>query len=135
MKKIEAIFGNEETGLQWSWDRDKLVTNWCNSRNIKFKEFHTNGVIRKLKSRDNWKKQRDFRVHKAVIMPVTEIISPEGMYSDYIPEINELGLSPRPLIDRPKPGEKAAYMELNSFLDTHFGYLGKILVYILLNYF
>ena len=117
MKKIEAIFGNEETGLQWSWDRDKLVTNWCNSRNINFKEFHTNGVIRKLKSRDNWKKQRDFRVHKAIIMPVTEIISPEGIYSDYIPEINELGLSPRPLVDRPKPGEKAASMELNSFLD------------------
>ena len=34
MKKIEAIFGNEETGLQWSWDRDKLVTNWCNNSSM-----------------------------------------------------------------------------------------------------
>ncbi len=117
MKKIEAIFGNEETGLQWSWDRDRLVTNWCNSKNIKFKEFPTNGVIRKLKSRDDWKNQRDFRVHKAVIMPITEIVSPEGISSDSIPEINEFGISSRSLIDRPKPGEKAALIQLNSFLD------------------
>ena len=26
---IDTIIANEETGLQWSWNRDKLVADWC----------------------------------------------------------------------------------------------------------
>ena len=26
---IDSIIANQETGLQWSWDRDKQVAEWC----------------------------------------------------------------------------------------------------------
>ncbi|MBJ03114.1 MAG: hypothetical protein CMB65_00205, partial [Euryarchaeota archaeon] len=91
MNRIEAIYGNEETGLQWSWDRDKAVAKWCESQGVKFSESPTNGVIRKLKNRDNWKHQRDSRMEVSVIEPIGEIIAPFGMNSDQIPTLTDLG--------------------------------------------
>ena len=65
---ISSIYGNQETGLQWSWDRDKSVSNWCKNK----EEVHRipdNGVIRKLESRDTWKQERDSRMENSVILP------------------------------------------------------------------
>ena len=56
---IDSIIANEETGLKWSWDRDKQVAEWCDFNRVKFVEHPSNGVVRKLKNRDNWKKYRD----------------------------------------------------------------------------
>ena len=117
MNRIEAIYGNEETGLQWSWDRDKAVAKWCESQGVKFSESPTNGVIRKLKTRDNWKHQRDSRMEVSVIEPIGEIIAPFGMNSDQIPTLTDLGMIARPLIHRPEPGESAAIDVLQSFLE------------------
>lgn len=114
---ISSIYGNQETGLQWSWDRDKSVSNWCKKQGVKFIEFPTNGVIRKLESRDTWKQERDSRMENSVILPPTEINSPVGIESDEIPDISEFGLVERSLLNRPEPGEKAANMTLQSFLD------------------
>ena len=52
---IHTIYGNEESGLQWSWNRDKSVAKWCNENGVLFEEFPSNGVIRRLRSRDDWK--------------------------------------------------------------------------------
>ena len=89
---ISSIYGNQETGLQWSWDRDKSVSNWCKKQGVKFIEFPTNGVIRKLESRDTGKQERDSRMENSVILPPTEINSPVGIESDEIPYISEFGL-------------------------------------------
>ena len=114
---ISSIYGNQETGLQWSWDRDKSVSSWCNREGVRFVEFPTNGVIRKLESRDMWKKERDSRMEKSAIIPPTEIIPPVGIESDKIPDISDFGLVGRSLINRPDPGEKSATATLQSFLD------------------
>ena len=37
---IHTIYGNEESGLQWSWNRDKSVAKWCNENDVLFKNFH-----------------------------------------------------------------------------------------------
>ena len=50
----------------WSYDRDKKVSKWCNEKNIVWKEFPYNGVIRRLKDRDYWKKERDSRMKIAL---------------------------------------------------------------------
>ena len=44
---IASIIANEETGLKWSWDRDKQVAEWCDFNRIKFVEHPSNGVVRK----------------------------------------------------------------------------------------
>ncbi|MFD2572439.1 deoxyribodipyrimidine photo-lyase/cryptochrome family protein [Spirosoma soli] len=51
---IDTIFSYEETGLRVTYDRDKAVTAFCQKNSIKWQEFQTNGVIRRLKNRDTW---------------------------------------------------------------------------------
>lgn len=51
---ILSIFSHEET---WNWEtfqRDKSVIKYCKKNNISFTEYSTNGVVRRLKSRNNW---------------------------------------------------------------------------------
>ena len=114
---IDSIIANEETGLKWSWDRDKQVAEWCDFNRIKFVEHPSNGVVRKLKNRDNWKKYRDKRVSAELFPKPSSISSPSGSRSDEIPTMAELGLDSRSLAYRPIPGEEAALSILNSFLN------------------
>ena len=65
--QIKSIICNEETGLQWSWERDKLVAKWCEYNRVEFTEHPSNGVIRKLRTRDDWKKHRDKRISSPLI--------------------------------------------------------------------
>ena len=115
---INSLLSNEETGLMWSWDRDKAVAKWCQQNGVDFIEHPSNGVVRKLKSRDDWKKYRDERVSAQLIKQPSKLLAPDNCPSDNIPEIEELGLTARELQDRPMPGEKAALITtLFSFLD------------------
>ena len=115
--EIASIFSHEETGLNWSWDRDKSVTKWCKQNEISFTEFPTNGIIRGLRSRDNWKGKRDARVSSELINRPIIVNSPEDLKSDIIPDAEGIGITSRELVDRPIPGEKAAISVLFSFLD------------------
>ena len=114
---IKNIFSNEETGLEWSWNRDKAVSKWCKNNDVNFYEFPTNGIIRRLKSRNNWKYLRDKRVDSKLIHSPKSIVSPSNFISNKILDIETLGIFPRKLNNRPKPGEKAAIEMLFSFLD------------------
>lgn len=56
---INTIFSHEETGLKVTYDRDKAVAKFCRERGISWREFQSNGVIRKLTTRsadlgDDW---------------------------------------------------------------------------------
>ena len=99
--KINSIICNEETGLQWSWERDKLVAKWCETNRIDFIEHPSNGVIRKLKTRDDWKKHRDQRISSSLIPRPEKLPAPDDCQSDAIPNMEELGLTTRQLTDRP----------------------------------
>lgn len=55
--EIVQIFSHEEIGNWRTFQRDIEVGKWCASSNISWKEFPTNGVVRKLKSRKSWQKR------------------------------------------------------------------------------
>ena len=119
---IHTVFGNEESGLQWSWNRDKLVVKWCDENDVKFEEFPSNGVIRRLRSRDDWKALRDRRIDSSLVEAPQRFRAPENVQSDVIPQVasafaSELGFEVRELQQRPQPGESAAMDTLFSFLD------------------
>ena len=52
--EIDAIYAHEETGDAWSHARDRAVIDYCHSENIRFCESPTNGVVRRLKNRNEW---------------------------------------------------------------------------------
>ncbi len=47
-----AIFSHEETGNDWTYQRDKRVAQWCDDSGIDWQELPQNAVIRRLKNRD-----------------------------------------------------------------------------------
>lgn len=49
--KIGHVFSHEETGTRATFDRDIQMAKWFDSKNIKWHETPTGGVVRKLKSR------------------------------------------------------------------------------------
>ena len=52
--EIDAIYAHEETGDAWTYARDRAVTAYCRGQNIRFCESPTNGVVRRLKNRNEW---------------------------------------------------------------------------------
>jgi len=52
--QIKTVFSHQETGNQLTFDRDIAVQKLFNQKGIVWKEFQTNGVVRKLKDRSKW---------------------------------------------------------------------------------
>lgn len=60
LRKIEeyfdahTLFSHEETGNRATFQRDRMILSHCKKSVINIKEYPTNGVVRRLKTRDNW---------------------------------------------------------------------------------
>ncbi|MEZ0610676.1 deoxyribodipyrimidine photo-lyase/cryptochrome family protein [Fibrella sp. WM1] len=52
--RIDTLFSHEETGLLVTYEIDKDVARFCRDQDITWREFQSNGVIRRLKNRDTW---------------------------------------------------------------------------------
>lgn len=53
---IERVFCHQETGGQWTFERDRSVIGWCSEHQVEFREWNQFGVVRRLKDRDVWDK-------------------------------------------------------------------------------
>ena len=53
---IKKVFSYQESGTQITWDRDKVVAHFLESRCIKWTEFQRDGVKHGIKNRENWDK-------------------------------------------------------------------------------
>jgi len=50
--RFDAIYSHEETGNTLTYERDKSVLRWCESRSVKWSEKSQNGVVRGCADRD-----------------------------------------------------------------------------------
>lgn len=53
---INTIFSSQEIGNLLTFERDLAMQSFFHSKNIQWKEFQTNGVVRRLKNRKDWPK-------------------------------------------------------------------------------
>ena len=113
--EITRLLSHEETGNSWSYERDKNVKKWCNSLKIEWHECPNNGVIRNLKNRDFWTRERNLRMR----IPLSEspIFINNINYNGKIPTMDDIGLNVKKLENRPIPGENAAFEKLHLFLN------------------
>ena len=51
---INTLFSHKETGNKITYDRDLAMQQFCKDENIVWKEYQTNGVVRRLKKRSTW---------------------------------------------------------------------------------
>lgn len=55
--EVKYLFSHQEIGNRLTFDRDLSVKAFCEQQQWIWKEFRTNGIIRKLKDRSDWDKR------------------------------------------------------------------------------
>ena len=112
-----TLWSHEETGNGWTYKRDIDVALWCRAHNIAWHEKPSNGVIRRLKSRDGWAKLRNERMAQpiieapAAINPFACLIS-----SNNIPQKDDPMFGSMDIGSVQVGGRKEAIKTLDSFL-------------------
>lgn len=64
---FDAIFSHEETGNATTYQRDLALLQWCKASGVTWREFRQFGVVRRLKSREHWKKHWDSHIHAPLL--------------------------------------------------------------------
>lgn len=112
---VTQIFAHEETGNGWTYERDLSVAQLCGDRKIELRESPSNGVVRRLRSRDDWSRIRNTRMDED-IQPKPERLTPVSLISDGLRD-KACELFGAPLIGHvQKGGRNAAVKDLRSFL-------------------
>lgn len=105
-----AIYAHEETGNGATYARDRRVRKWAREAGVPFLEFPSNGVVRRLRTRDGWSGLWEERMRGAVI-EAPERLEAHGLARGALPEAE-------PTIEVQRGGERAAHECLESFLES-----------------
>jgi deoxyribodipyrimidine photo-lyase len=62
---INTIFSAQEIGNGLTYERDKQMQALFTKQNITWKEYQTNGIVRKLKTRQNWEQLWEAKMAEA----------------------------------------------------------------------
>ena len=112
---IKTLFSMQETGLNCTYDRDKKVKKWCDSKKVHWVEHINNGVFRGLAKRAHW---RDYWTNYMMqsIRPFT------ATEKDFVPiqdiQLDEQPLKPKKIAGIQEGGTKKGIAYLESFLKT-----------------
>ena len=112
---IKTLFSMQETGLNCTYDRDKKVKKWCDSKKVHWVEHINNGVFRGLANRAHW---RDYWTNYMMqsIKPFT------ATENDFVPiediQLKEHALQPKKIAGIQEGGTKKGIAYLESFLKT-----------------
>ena len=113
---ILAVYSHQETGNDWTYQRDKLVEKWSKKNNIPLHQYRQFAVIRGHLNRDEWDSYWKKIMVRPLLKPpkslkkvLTVDIKILDAIDDYFDEAN--------LVSCQKPGRKAAVECLESFLN------------------
>jgi deoxyribodipyrimidine photo-lyase len=105
---------HEETGLRWSWERDRAVAAWAAAQGVAWREHADSGVTRRLRSRDGWAARREAFMRRPQV-PVPSLRGVE-LAPGPVPGAAELGLAPDPCPGRQRGGAAAGAALLAGFV-------------------
>lgn len=122
LAELKNVFGHfhlwshEETGNDWTYQRDRNVARWCRENGITWTERPQNGVVRRLRNRDHWADQWDQRMQAAALpVPALRAVEPFPT-NEHLPSIPP-GTGFQPCKQQPG-GREAGLRCLNSFLSS-----------------
>lgn len=113
---IKKIYSYQESGIQLTYDRDKLVKEYCKANQIDWKEFQSDGIIRGIKNRSGWDKHWYATMHNSVIVnkfkPQEALLfqNPYPLNNDLIKTFNAYPKTYQPA------GEDFAFKYLHTFV-------------------
>ena len=115
---FEGIWSHEETGNAISYARDRRVAAWAEKKGIAWTQVPTNGVVRRLRSRDGWSRLWLGRMNEA-ILPAPDSIQPvSNVSSEGVRSPETLGMASSARSDAQRGGVQAADQTLRSFVNT-----------------
>jgi len=120
---VKTIFSYQEIGNNLSYQRDKNIALLFKNKDIKWQEYQTNGIIRKLKNRKNWDKSwHSFMELPPHLIP-NEFNSFAQLNDNFYSEIKGENLPEsitNPNINFQMGGETLAWRYLESFLKNRY---------------
>ena len=122
---VNQVLSYQEIGNNLTFERDMYLLDFFKINNIKWIQHKTNGVIRGLKSRKDWKKKWVDEMNSKIslsdlnLIDKTEVDIPKKIKSYSLNINNDKNFQPG--------GETYAWMYINSFLkERHKGYTKNI---------
>lgn len=113
---IRTIHAHEETGLLFTYARDRAVRRWAARAHVAVVEHRQHGVWRARGDRNGWAARWETTM-RAGIVAAPKINRFADLASDKIPDASALGLAPDPCPGRQRGGRREAAMLLKSFLE------------------
>jgi deoxyribodipyrimidine photo-lyase len=120
---IKTIFSHQEIGNKLTYDRDRDVHAFCTAEAIVWREFPHNGVVRKLKSRQEWEQRWKQRMQEAPRMLATQPLNALTLDADLYARMKGPALDAAittPNRNFQPGGESNAWKYLESFLKTRY---------------
>jgi deoxyribodipyrimidine photo-lyase len=114
---VSDVFAHEETGNLWTYQRDIAVQKLCLNNDIALHESPTNGVVRRLRSRDDWSRIRNARMAGKILPKPDVLLSIPLCKSDALPDKNDAMFGNVPIGKVQKGGRTHAVADLRSFLS------------------
>ncbi|MEL6539653.1 MAG: FAD-binding domain-containing protein [Bacteroidota bacterium] len=114
---VTTLYSHEETGNGWTYRRDKRVAAWCRERKVAWHEFPTNGVVRRLSSRDAWSKIHQQRIQAPIVPMPRQLIPVSGIILGKIPTKEDPIFGHANIGQVQHGGRKLGQQTLDSFLQ------------------
>ena len=121
-----TLVSTEETGNMWSYQRDLAVIDWCKTHGVEWREFPSNGVVRRLLShgggRNRWTQHRLKRLQGAVLTAPVQVRWVTTQALDGLTVCDEMSAADLRVTGVEKPerkrgGRSLALTELHTFLN------------------
>jgi deoxyribodipyrimidine photo-lyase len=112
---VAALHAHEETGLHWTYDRDRAVRGWARRAGVALHEYRQHGVWRGRRSRDGWARRWDAMM-EADPLAAPGALRPADLAAETWPDAATLGIAPDPCPTRQRGGRAVAVDSLRSFL-------------------
>lgn len=112
---VRAIHAHEETGLLWTFARDRAVRRWAKACGIPFIEHRQHGVWRALGDRNGWAARWEHMM-RTPVAPAPGQIRFADICQDDRPDAAALGLAADPCAGRQNGGRQEAIGLLTGFL-------------------
>lgn len=107
------LISHEETGNGWTFARDRRVGQWAREAGICWEELPQSGVVRRLRGRDGWARQRDGFVYQS------QVSTPKALPPHRVDPGNLTDLTlPDPCPTRQIGGRAQGLSLLGGFLTT-----------------
>jgi deoxyribodipyrimidine photo-lyase len=113
-----SLYSHEETGNGISYARDLRVAAWCQAQGVEWREFPTNGVVRRLVSRDDWSAMWMQRMQQPVLPAPDFLGAPKGELLPAGPMTpSMMGMRGVDKPARQKGGRKQASIQVRDFFN------------------